>query len=220
MNTVPRLQLPDGTTPDDVYDFWDPLPKPKRAVESVYRAWKRWPTEEDAAAIWQAAAEDSGRENVPDAFISGAPLLEVGTTREKRDALRNFRDFTTGFIDSRIGDRVILHRYIDSSLADRVLDGEAIPFRTLESWSSNARAVGRFAKEVHGETEGAVLTAEMPVEWIWGAWATMPILGESQQEVVVAIPPGFDYLDARPLDFRSFIMAEGVGVERWSPSLG
>lgn len=182
--------------------------------------WKAWPTFEETAPLWQAAAAESGRENVPESFFNDDPLLDIDTDPESLRAVRDFAEYNRGYLRSRVGDRLTLHRYVAPPLSEEIEAGGDEDFRTLSSWSTSADAIGTFAQEIHGSTEGLVLTADMPVEWVWAAWPIVPPFGEGQNEVVVAIPPGPSYQSARPIDFRSFIMARGIGVDRWSPKWG
>lgn len=213
------LLIPRDADRHELLGYWEVPDDRKRRVRQIYDSWTGWPSMDETAAVWQAAAEDTGRQNAPDAFLSDTPLLQLETTGRDRELVRDFREFVTGFLESRAGDRLHLYRYIDPSLAESLRDGKGVEFRTLSAWTSDPSAVMTFAQSIHGQDGGAVVAANVPVEWVWAAWPLVPDMSREQAEVVVAVPPGPTYQDVPLVDLQSFSRAQGLNADHWVPDL-
>jgi len=174
-------------------------------AKSEFNAWRE---EQDysllndgSAELWGAAIDRTGNENVPD-DAAADPLtyddpLPVDTGDEPTTAIGDSVQVTRDTLRKMFGDTVPVTRGVHGGFAEQLREakenGEPVELehRALESWTTFPDHAQRFANE--GDGDGVFITAEIPVDRIYGASHTTPGLTEEENEIVAALDSQVTY---------------------------
>lgn len=173
-----------------------------------YQSFNAWREEQDgsllngnSADLWGAAIDDTGNENIPeDAPVDAETVDDPLPATQGDDAVTALGDsvsVTRDTLREIFGDSVPVTRGVSGEFADELRtakeNGEEIEIthRALESWSTFPDHAQEFAQE--GDSDGVLLTTEVPVERVYGASHTTPGLHEEENEIIAALDSSATY---------------------------
>jgi hypothetical protein len=190
---------PFDDSPDQVFDDITSSEDMAKTVENLTTTWTGWPTDSDAAPMWQAAEELTGNDNDP-GDITGTPLTEQDVDEADVEAYQEYKSNLEDRLREKHGDEITAHRFMHSEAADALQEGESLQPRTLGSWTTDKDQIPDLVDSIptpDGDfadpDEAVVVSMDIPVEDVFDHHAANPELDDANQnEVLVGAEPGTD----------------------------
>lgn len=150
---------------------------------------------DDAIAGWVNDPRHANEFQAVGHAITGNTKYKPGDSDTSEiEALQSYSDFTTAYLRYLEMDTVTLYRYLDSEVADMLLDDDTVVSpRAASSWATSMGGAASTADTVwHTNSDGVILEAEIPVENILATSDTHGIFNNNEDEMIVALPEEID----------------------------
>jgi len=185
--------------PHEVFEDITTSEEMAETVEDLTTTWTGWPTDSDAAPMWQAAEDLTGNDNDP-GDITGTPLTEQDVDEEDVEAYQEYKSNLEDRLREEHGDEITAHRFMHSEAADTLREGEPLQPRTLGSWTTDEEQIPELVEEIPtpdggfaDPDEAVVVSMDIPVEDVYDHHAANPELDDAgQNEVLVGAGPDTD----------------------------
>lgn len=150
---------------------------------------------DDAIAGWVNDPRHANEFQSAGAAITGnTKYTPSESDKAEIEALQSYSDFTTAYLKYIEKGTVTLYRYLDSEVADLLLDEETtVSPRAAASWATSIDGAASTADTVwHTSSDGVILEAEIPAENILATSDTHGIFNNNEDEMIVALPQEID----------------------------